>query len=64
MSMIITAECEQCVYGELFKVGKIEKVRCLYKEKEYYYGQCIPCEHKQKKRGESEENSENTTDED
>jgi hypothetical protein len=50
--MIITAECEDCVYGELFKVGKIEKVRCMYKEKEYFYGQCIPCDHKQKKRSE------------
>ena len=64
MPMIITAECEGCVHGEIFKVGKIEKVRCLYKEKEYYYGQCIPCEHRQKKRGEPEENSDNKTYED
>ena len=56
MSMIITSECEECVYGEVFKVGKIEKVRCLYKEKEYYYGQCIPCEHKQNKRKDVEDN--------
>jgi hypothetical protein len=55
MSMIITAECEHCVYGEVFKIGKIEKVRCSYKEKEYFYGQCIPCDHKQKKRGEPED---------
>lgn len=53
--MIITSECETCVYGEIFKVGKIEKVHCLYKEKDYYYGQCIPCEHKQKKRMEEQE---------
>lgn len=58
--MIITSECEECVYGECFMVGKIEKVRCSYKEKEYYYGQCIQCEHKQKKRKdlENESNSE------
>ena len=31
MPMIITAECEGCVHGEIFKVGKIEKVRCMYK---------------------------------
>lgn len=55
--MIITSECEECVYGECFMVSKIEKVRCSYKEKEYYYGQCIPCEHKQKKRKDIENES-------
>lgn len=62
MPMILTSECEHCVYGEIFlyKIrGKdVEKVRCSYKEKEYFYGQCIPCEHKQIKRGE-EKNDEN-----
>ena len=60
MPMIITAECEDCVYGECFKVGNIEKVRCAYKEKEYYYGQCIPCEHRQKKRKDVETNESNS----
>lgn len=49
MSMIITAECEECRHGELFFEGKIEKVRCLLKEKEYYYGQCIQCDNKSKR---------------
>ena len=56
MPMIITSECEKCIYGELYKVGKIEKVHCAYKEKDYYYGQCIPCEHRQKKKDEEEQN--------
>ena len=53
MPMILTSECENCVYGEIFlykiRGRDVEKVRCSYKEKEYFYGQCIPCEHKQKK---------------
>ena len=49
MSMIITAECEECRHGELFFEGKIEKVKCLLKEKEYYYGQCIQCDNKSKR---------------
>ncbi len=60
MPMIITSECEKCIYGELYKVGKIEKVHCSYKEKDYYYGQCIPCEHKQKKNDVVEELEEQT----
>lgn len=63
MAVIITSECEHCVYGECFKVGRIEKIRCSYKEREYYYGQCVPCEHKQIRKediydNESEQNSE------
>lgn len=47
MSMIITSECEYCKHGEVFKDGKIEKVKCNYRDKVYFFGQCIPCETKE-----------------
>lgn len=48
--MILTSECESCRFGVIKDDNKARvKVLCTYKEKEYYYGQCIPCENKQKK---------------
>lgn len=50
MNMILTAECEDCIYGIIDDSNKARiKVKCTQKEKEYYYGQCIPCENKIKK---------------
>lgn len=52
--MILTSECEECTYGIIDDNDKARiKVKCTYKDKEYYYGQCVPCENifkrKQKK---------------
>ncbi len=45
MNMIITSECEKCVYGIIDESNKAcIKVKCTRKDKEYYYGQCIPCD--------------------
>lgn len=41
-------ECEYCIINDDDK-AKI-KVKCKYREKEYYWGQCIPCEDKRKRR--------------
>ena len=48
--MIITSECECCEYGEVFKVNNIEKVKCGYRDKEYFFGQCIQCDNKKKRK--------------
>jgi len=51
--MILTSECEECKYGILNETNKAHiKVKCTYKNKEYHYGQCIPCENKIKKKDE------------
>ncbi len=47
MKMILTSECKECVYGIIDETNKARiKVRCRLKNKEYYYGQYIPCENK------------------
>lgn len=52
MNMIITSECEQCQYGIINDTDKARiKVICTFKDKEYYFGQCIPCDNKTKKLG-------------
>lgn len=51
MNMILTSECEGCIYGTIDDSDKAKvKVKCEQKDKEYYYGQCIPCEHKKKRK--------------
>lgn len=50
MNMILTSECEKCVYGTIDESNKARiKVICQDKGKEYHYGQCIPCENMKKK---------------
>lgn len=47
MQMILTSECEKCKYGTVDNSDRAKvKVYCSYKEKFYYYGQCIPCDNK------------------
>lgn len=51
MGMILTSECEECIYGIIDDTNKARiKVKCTDKNKEYYYGQCVPCENKTKKK--------------
>lgn len=42
--MITTSNCETCVYGELVdnKMAKV-MIHCKAKQKNYIYGQRIPC---------------------
>ena len=50
MNMIITSECEECRYGSIDDTNKARvMVHCSYRDKYYFYGQCIPCEDKEKK---------------
>ena len=51
--VIITSQCEHCRYGSIDDSNKARiKVYCSFKEKEYYYGQCIPCDYYEKRREE------------
>lgn len=51
MGMIITSECEECFYGIIDASNKARvKVKCTQKGKEYYYGQCILCDGKRKRK--------------
>lgn len=50
MQMIITSECENCIYSTISNNDKAKiKIYCSIKNKTYYYGQCIPCEYKEEK---------------
>ena len=50
MNMIICGrDCEDCLYSIINDVNKARvKVYCSQKDKEFYWGQCIPCENKKK----------------
>ncbi len=51
MKMILTSECEKCIYGVSDDSNKARvKVKCAQKEKEFYYGQCVPCDSKIKRK--------------
>lgn len=48
--MINTSECEECRYGTIREESKARIfVYCSYKEKEYWFGECIQCENKTKR---------------
>lgn len=48
--MIITSECEECIHSVIDKENKARiKVYCKVKDKTYYWGQCIPCNYKEKR---------------
>lgn len=43
--MIITSECVQCKHCTLDESNKAKiKIHCDKKDKDYYYGMCIPCD--------------------
>lgn len=51
MNMILTSECEKCDYGIIDDSNKARvKVKCIKKDKEYYYGQYVPCDNMRKRK--------------
>ena len=51
--IIITSICEECQYGTVDDSNKARvKVYCSYKDKEYWFGACIPCDNHTKRREE------------
>lgn len=49
--MIITSECEQCIHSIINEEDKAKvTVYCRVKDKTYFWGQCIPCDHQKKRR--------------
>ncbi len=50
--MIITSECEQCPQSIINDEDRARvTVYCRIKDKTYYYGQCIPCDDKEIRKG-------------
>lgn len=48
--MIITSECEQCIHSVINEEDKAKvTIYCRIKNKTYYWGQCIPCDYKEKR---------------
>ncbi|WP_285945794.1 hypothetical protein [Thomasclavelia cocleata] len=51
-NMIITSECEQCPQSIINDEDRARvTVYCRIKDKTYYYGQCIPCDDKEIRKG-------------
>lgn len=49
--IIAGQECENCKYGTINDHDKSRvKVICTIKGREYYYGQCIPCDDMKKEK--------------
>lgn len=43
---ILSTECENCVYGKIDETNKAKiKIHCDIKNKDYYFGQYIPCDY-------------------
>lgn len=52
-NMIITSECEECIHSTINDTNKARvKIHCKVKDKTYYWGQCIPCDYKKKRKEE------------
>lgn len=50
--MILTSECENCKYSSIDDSNKARvKIYCSEKEKTYYWGQYVPCENINKRKG-------------
>ena len=48
--MITTDECENCKFSVITDEDKAKvMVYCKARGKTYYYGQCVPCDEKEKK---------------
>lgn len=48
-NMIITSECEECIHSAINEEDKSKiEIYCNVKDKTYIWGQCIPCEYKEK----------------
>ena len=50
MNMILAGkDCANCKYGDIDESNKARvKVHCDLRDKTYYFGQCIPCDSKEK----------------
>ncbi len=56
-NMIITSECEQCPESIINDEDKARvTVYCRAKDKMYFWGQCIPCDYKEKRKKNERDN--------
>ena len=49
--IICTSECEFCIHSDLSKENINTKFHCDAKNKDYIYGQYVPCDFKELKNG-------------
>ena len=49
-NMICTSECEECIYSDLNEENINTKFHCSAKNKDYIYGQYVPCDLKEKRK--------------
>ena len=55
--MIITSECERCPQSIINDEDKARvTVYCRVKDKMYFWGQCIPCDYKGKRKKNEQDN--------
>lgn len=55
--MILTSECEQCPQSIIDDEDKARViVYCKVKDKMYFWGQCIPCDYKEKRKTNERDN--------
>ena len=55
--IIVGKKCENCQYSDIDDTNKaMIIVHCRARDKNYYWGQCIPCEDYRKKENEEDEN--------
>ena len=54
-SMICTSECSECVHSNLDVKNITLKFHCNAKDKDYFYGQYIPCDLKETVNGNKRE---------
>ena len=48
--MIITSECEKCSQSIINDEDKAKvTIYCRARDKTYYWGQCIPCDYKERR---------------
>ncbi len=53
MPVITTSKCESCVHGEIIEKSKSYiTVHCKIRNKDYQYGQRIPCDDRKAKKNE------------
>lgn len=46
-NMICTSECSGCVHSDISKENVNKQFHCDAKNKDYFYGQYVPCDYKE-----------------
>ena len=52
-NMICTTECEKCIHSDISTEKMSVRFHCNAKDKDYIYGQYIPCNQKESRKDEA-----------